>query len=436
MDLSKLTNDQLEIAKKVAAEAEKQGLNPGFVLPMVMAESGFNPKAVSKAGALGVMQLMPSTAKTLDIDPNDVDQNIQGGIKFLKKLIENKNIGNDPNKVLMGYNAGPNTKFFQSGKLEDLPDETLNHIVKVSNFYGGTLPAPSFGTSESADRASANQVGIIVPSLPGVGQEGGVPPGVQIGAGGDESTTIPSQEISPLIASAAGAGLGTTSGIAAATARAKIDAATEAYEAIKNRLAGMPESGQTPGGKWAAKTGFGVGEGTVEETSSAYKRATPQGKIAGRMAKLYGIAKPGEDPQLAQRLIDRAKAREAMLAAQAAQKAKTPSAISYGAKLLGMPIKGGLTGATVGFGLADAYNRYFAQKDPTGAAISGAGTAAALASPFVASMGALPALSIAAPLYLAAKDRLEYLKKHPEEIRLETNQYDPMGNPIGGGGLP
>jgi hypothetical protein len=216
MDLSKLTDDQLEIAKKVAAEAEKQGLNPGFVLPMVMAESGFNPKAVSKAGALGVMQLMPNTAKTLDVDPNDVDQNIQGGIKFLKKLIENKNIGNDPNKVLMGYNAGPNTKFFETGKLEDLPDETLNHIVKVSNFYGGNLPTPSFAPSEPSDR---NQVGITVPSLPGVGQEGGASSGVQIGAGGDGSTTVPTQEINPLIASAAGASLGTTSGIAAATAK-------------------------------------------------------------------------------------------------------------------------------------------------------------------------------------------------------------------------
>jgi hypothetical protein len=140
MDLSKLSTEQLEIAKKVAAEAERQGVNPGFVLSMAMAESSFDPKALSPKGAIGVMQLMPDTAKGLKVDPNNIDENIAGGIKLIKQLVSNRNIGNDPQKVLMGYNAGPGTKFFTTGNIEDLPTETLNHIVKVSNNFGGQLP--------------------------------------------------------------------------------------------------------------------------------------------------------------------------------------------------------------------------------------------------------------------------------------------------------
>lgn len=153
MDLNKLTDDQLKIALKVVEEAERNGLNPDFVLPMVMIESGFNPKAVStikgRPGAIGVMQLMPGTAKDLGVDPNDVDQNIAGGIRYLKQLIDNPKIGSDPYKVLAGYNAGPNSKFFQTGELNDLPTETLNHMLKVSGVYGGELVSPTAAQKEA-----------------------------------------------------------------------------------------------------------------------------------------------------------------------------------------------------------------------------------------------------------------------------------------------
>lgn len=158
MDLSKLTDDQLKVAEKIAAEAEKQGINPDFVLPMVMAESGFNPKARSTKGAFGVMQLTKDTAEALGVDREDLDQNITGGIKLLKQLVANKNIGNDPNKVLMGYNAGPGTKFFQTGDVKDLPDETLNHIVKVSDFYGGALPNVFTGENKADEKDKSTEV--------------------------------------------------------------------------------------------------------------------------------------------------------------------------------------------------------------------------------------------------------------------------------------
>ncbi|NBS74871.1 MAG: hypothetical protein EBS66_15515, partial [Betaproteobacteria bacterium] len=144
MDLTKLTDAQLDVAEKIAKKAKDRGLNPDFVLPMVMAESEFNQDAKSKRGAVGVMQIMPTTADFYKCkDPTDLDQNIDCGLTILTDLVSKKKIGNDPYKVLAGYNAGPNTKYFTSGNIEDLRDETINHMEKVSGFYGGSLPLVS-----------------------------------------------------------------------------------------------------------------------------------------------------------------------------------------------------------------------------------------------------------------------------------------------------
>ena len=79
----------------------------------------------------------------------------------------------------------------------------------------------------------------------------------------------------------------------------------------------------------------------------------------------------------------------------------------------------------------DAYNRFKAQR-PGEALVSGLGGVASMAAPFVSSMGALPSIGVAAPLYLSASDRLRYLQKHPEEIKLEESNVDPLGAVIRG----
>jgi hypothetical protein len=70
----------------------------------------------------------------------------------------------------------------------------------------------------------------------------------------------------------------------------------------------------TPGEKWAAKTGYGAGPGTVQESSSAYQRRLGKGKITSRLDKLYGPATPGESAQLAQRMLERSASSEAAVA--------------------------------------------------------------------------------------------------------------------------
>jgi hypothetical protein len=141
----KFSEDQFNVAKKVQEKTKARNLNPDFILPMVMAESGFNPKAKSPKGADGVMQITADTADFYKCENRfDTDQNIDCGLTILADLVSKKNIGNDPYKVLTAYNAGPNTKYFNSGKIEDMPDETINHMDKVSEYYGGSLPEVKF----------------------------------------------------------------------------------------------------------------------------------------------------------------------------------------------------------------------------------------------------------------------------------------------------
>jgi hypothetical protein len=119
-----------------------------------------------------------------------------------------------------------------------------------------------------------------------------------------------------------------------------------------------------------------------------------------------------------------------IVAQKAADTAKQPSPIlAYARRLAGLPVKGALAGAGFASEAADAYNRY--NKGEKGeAAVGGLGAVANLAAPFVGSMGALPSIGIAAPLYLTASDRIKRLAKNPEEIRLQEDAYDAMGNPV------
>ncbi len=79
-------------------------VNPLLVTAMIKQESGFNQKVISSAGAIGILQLMPFTAKDLGVNPYDLEENLYGGIKYIAYLLE-KNDRDIPNS-LASYNAG------------------------------------------------------------------------------------------------------------------------------------------------------------------------------------------------------------------------------------------------------------------------------------------------------------------------------------------
>lgn len=92
-----------EDIKRVAAQ---QGVPAALVKAVMMAESAFNPKALSPKNAQGLMQLIPSTAKLVGVtDPWDAQQNIMGGTKYLKMMLDR--FGGDQRLAIAAYNAGP-----------------------------------------------------------------------------------------------------------------------------------------------------------------------------------------------------------------------------------------------------------------------------------------------------------------------------------------
>lgn len=126
------TSTKSQILNVVNQISKKYNVDEKLVQAVIKQESGFNPKAKSKAGAMGLMQLMPSTAKNLGVqDPYNMVQNVEGGVKYLKSML-NKYNGNVI-LALAAYNAGPNAVDKYSG----VPPykETQNYVKNILANY-------------------------------------------------------------------------------------------------------------------------------------------------------------------------------------------------------------------------------------------------------------------------------------------------------------
>ena len=115
------------IVKEISSDF---GIDPEFILAVIEVESGFNPSAVSPAGAIGLMQLMPGTADALGVDPWDIRQNIYGGIKYLRFQLDRFN---STELALAAYNAGPGAIIKYGG----IPpyEETKFYVNAVMSIY-------------------------------------------------------------------------------------------------------------------------------------------------------------------------------------------------------------------------------------------------------------------------------------------------------------
>lgn len=126
------TATKSQVLNVINQVSKKYDVDEKLVQALIKQESGFNPKAKSKAGAMGLMQLMPSTAKNLGVkDPYNMVQNVEGGVKYLKSML-NKYNGNVI-LALAAYNAGPNAVDKYSG----VPPykETQNYVKNILANY-------------------------------------------------------------------------------------------------------------------------------------------------------------------------------------------------------------------------------------------------------------------------------------------------------------
>ena len=131
---SQISSGNVDLDEIFEAAGKKFNISPDLLKAVAKVESNFRPEVVSRAGAMGIMQLMPGTAKYLGVtDPFDPEQNIMGGAKYLKEQLDR--FDGDVKLALAAYNAGWPTVIKHGG----IPPfrQTQNYVPKVLGYLGG-----------------------------------------------------------------------------------------------------------------------------------------------------------------------------------------------------------------------------------------------------------------------------------------------------------
>jgi hypothetical protein len=261
IDFEKLSDDQLTIADKIIAEASRQGVDPNLMLAVAFSESALRhmdgKKIVkSPAGAVGVLQLMPETAKSLKINPKDLDDNIRGGVMLMKQNLET--YGN-PVDAVVAYNTSTATrnKFFETRDFAVLPQETLAYLDKINTIY----PLEQQRYVPEAERMAGE------PELEGA------PPGKSSGVG-------------PY----AGAAVGAATGYLEKKAGLPPPARGPEVEAAQRKLALANEKVRIAQDRWASQR-IGVGQ-TIADLETEFKQSqTAAQKAAQELEEIESRAR-------------------------------------------------------------------------------------------------------------------------------------------------
>jgi hypothetical protein len=147
-----------EIDSSIVMAAARHNVDPNLVRAVVKVESNFNANAVSRKGAMGLMQLMPSTARSLNVkNPLDPEQNVDAGVRHLKQLLES--YGGNVDLTLAAYNAGSGAVARSAG----VPHfaETQNYVRRITNLYYGGFDLGPSGPSRDPVRVQRDSRGVL-----------------------------------------------------------------------------------------------------------------------------------------------------------------------------------------------------------------------------------------------------------------------------------
>ncbi|NCO67856.1 MAG: lytic transglycosylase [Nitrospirae bacterium CG_4_10_14_0_8_um_filter_41_23] len=126
----------------VHEKSREYNMDPSLIKAVIKTESNWNSRAISRKGAMGLMQLMPTTASEMNVrNPFNPEENIEGGTRYLKYLLERFN--GDLTLALAAYNAGPKT--VERFGLVPPITETRQYVSKVLSLYNGKMTYPLTG---------------------------------------------------------------------------------------------------------------------------------------------------------------------------------------------------------------------------------------------------------------------------------------------------
>lgn len=372
--LDNLSETQKTYADEIISKSKKLGIDPRLTLAMAQAESGFNPDAVSPKGAIGLLQVLPSTGKDMNYTEKDLrnpSRNIDAGLQYLNQnLIKFR----DPVLAIAGYHAGPNHPYFSDPDKNPLPQDTIAHVTNIKNL-GGFTESPKEDTSGEPP-----------------------PPPPSDPASEDDLR----KQKAAMIGGLGGFGAG----------------------AVQTMFGGgqgpVTTNANTPGGRYAAKTGYGIGEGSTKEVIDRYKKFAPQ-PLGEQMLADPKKSSMGAGPRSLQ--VVPGTVAPLSINRQVPTPPPTPMLqnVRQGAQTVGnvmgkIPVvPGALGGASAGYQGQEAYDRY--QKgDMTGATVAGMGALGGLASmvphPATRALGA--AASTVSPAALAVLDKMRSMNQQPK----------------------
>ena len=404
-DLSKLSDDQLKNASYVIEAANVQGIDPNYALAVAFSESRLDNSRKSDKGAIGLMQLMPETAKALKVNPADPRENADGGVRYLKQQLDA--FGGNKYLASIAYNAGPGVaqQYAKTNDMSVIPDESLQYVNRINGIYQ-LQPKPEEGGGQS--------VADITTPPPPEQKEYGFSPEQDILAGGIGAVT--------------GAGAGLTKSIGsnvAGMSRAIQDMPAAIREATLKQSFPVPtdpqHTRQMQGTTEQGATGRARMTTFNEQTAQQAAARAQQEKVLADLAK-KGVISPenvlaktaGVTSTPSGVLLPSGVVYEPTAPAPAPkmtplqQAGQGVRAIGRGvSNVLNIPgVRGALGGAGVGAGAAETVER-IRSDDVPGAVVSGVGTLGSLASmyPPLAPIGTATALGATGALGLMDRVR-------------------------------